>query len=358
MSLPSISRISAPQAVPSERQKPVLTIAIPTYNRADRLEIALSVLVPQVMRNADVELLISDNASVDGTAAVVEKFLDPAFPNIRYHRHEANIGPDANFLSCLERAGGRYFWLCGDDDIIIEGALDRVMGHLRRADYDLVYATSYAFREDHLAEYHGDPLKRRFHVVTNAEEFASTVSIMMTFISGIIINKDRLEELPHEPPANFEDTMLVQLSWVLPLLRWHRRSLLLWDRVVAGRQGAAEGYAFGKVFGESLRTVLLRLLPDRPALVNAVTNTGLRAGFPSILYALRRDENPHCGVEDAARMMMPVYGKNVRFWLFVYPVLKLPVPLAGLWVKMCGPINKGLRLMHLPNSWLKEISGN
>src|SRR5665213_1368899 len=143
-----------------QHERPLLTIAIPTYNRSGLLNQTLSVLYAQILRHPDVEILISDNHSPDDTMAIVQRYLELGLPNIRYQRHAENIGPDANFISCYDGAQGRYFWLCGDDDIIIEGALDRLIERLHAEDYDLIYATSYSFQNDYVAEYNGDSLGR------------------------------------------------------------------------------------------------------------------------------------------------------------------------------------------------------
>jgi abequosyltransferase len=336
-------------------EQPLLTIAIPTYNRSKQLDLALSVLIPQAIRHPDVEILISDNCSPDDTSEVVNRYLGPANPNIRYQRHDHNIGPDANFISCYDRAQGKYFWLCGDDDIIVAGALDRLLERLHAEEYDLIYATSYGFRNDYIAEYQGDPLRRRYHTVTSAHQFALIVNIMFTFISGIIVNKERLERLPHEPLTNFIGTNLIQLSWVLPLLPHHTRSLVLWERVVAGRGGDAGGYSFGKVFGEALASVTKQLLPDNPELVRAILNPSLRRSLPSIIYDLRRDANQHCHMEEASGILNRSYGRNFRYWLFTYPVLKLPLPLARIWARSGGIVSKVLYMVLLPNFWRKEI---
>jgi glycosyltransferase involved in cell wall biosynthesis len=334
---------------------PLLTIAIPTYNRSSRLDLTLSILVPQVLGHPDVEILVSDNSSPDDTFDIVQRYLDPAHPNIRYQRHSENIGSDANFISCYDNASGKYFWLCGDDDIVIEGALDRLIGHLHAEDYDLIFAHPYSFHNDHIEEYRGDLFNRRYHTITDAHQFAMTVNIMFTFISGIIVNKERLDEFPHEPFASFINTNLVQLSWVLPLLRTHRRSLVLWQRVVAGRGGHASGYSFGEVFGKAFFTVTKRLLPDQPHLVRGLMNVTLRTWFPGMIYELRRQGNQNCHMEDAPGILRRYYGNNFRYWLFAYPIFKLPLPLARIWVRAAAILNKLLLFLAHPGFWRKEI---
>lgn len=334
--------------------RPLLTIAIPTYNRRKELELLLSVLAPQLVSHPEIELYISDNASPDDTPALVQRFQSEGLV-VRYHRHSENIGSDANFLSCFRAARGKYFWLFGDDDIILPGTIDNLLSHLNRGDFDIIYATSYGFREDYLAERQSDPLGRHFHTITDARRMARVVNIMFTFVSGMIVNKERLDSLPHEDSSAFLSTNLVQLSWVLPLLLHHRRSLVLWDRPVAARQGAAGGYSLGVIFGEKLSSVCNRCLPGRPDLVSAITNFALRRWFPSVIFDLRASGNKDLHLEEADALLQSCYGSNFRYWVFTWPVIKLPLSLARLWFRAGAFINKVLYVLVIPNFWKKQI---
>lgn len=93
---------------------PLVTIAIPTYNRADgylhqALESACKQTYPHL------EILVADNCSPDHTAAVVASLHDP---RIRYVRHTVNIGAANNFAFCVREATGDYFLLLCDDDLL------------------------------------------------------------------------------------------------------------------------------------------------------------------------------------------------------------------------------------------------
>ena len=269
---------------------PLLTIAIPTYNRSADLAALLTELAPQLAAHPEVDLFISDNCSPDDTEAAVQGFIASGLP-VRYVRQAENIGSDRNFVTCFESARGTFFWLCGDDDIILPGTLDRVVEQLGSGQpLDLLYATSYGFHQDWRAERQEDRFHRQLHTFTDPLELAKVVHVMMTFISAIVVNRDRLIALPHEEPSALIDTNLIQLSWCLPLLLHHRRSVVLWERCVAGRRGNAGGYAVGRVFGVGLRDTLARLLPGRPDIQRAILNPTVRRWLPSALYAIREEE--------------------------------------------------------------------
>lgn len=107
---------------------PLVTIGIPTYNRADGyLKQTLESAVNQTYPN--IEIVVSDNCSSDHTEAVVQSFADP---RIKYFKHVKNIGANNNFNFCLEQAKGVYFLLLHDDDLIDQDFVEICMKH---ADY-------------------------------------------------------------------------------------------------------------------------------------------------------------------------------------------------------------------------------
>ena len=105
--------------------KPLLTIAIPTFNRADRLKRCLEACLEQTAGKS-VELLVSDNASEDATQAFMTEFCKKNLA-VSYVRNPENIGPDRNFLNCYNCAKGEYVLLLGDDDVLLPGAVDAIL---------------------------------------------------------------------------------------------------------------------------------------------------------------------------------------------------------------------------------------
>lgn len=93
---------------------PLVTIAIPTFNRADG-SMLQTVQAALSQTYANVEVLVSDNASSDNTQELISAIDDP---RLRYVRHPENIGANNNFNSCVFGASGDYFMLLPDDDLI------------------------------------------------------------------------------------------------------------------------------------------------------------------------------------------------------------------------------------------------
>lgn len=113
-----------------------LSICIPTYNRAKKLEHCLESLVSNA-RKYDVPIFISDNASSDNTAAVVASF-QAKYDLIFYRCNNKNMGADFNIAQVLKMGKSRYLWLMSDDDLIINNGLDVIVDMIKHSNHDLV----------------------------------------------------------------------------------------------------------------------------------------------------------------------------------------------------------------------------
>ena len=110
-----------------QKNSVLLSIGIPTFNRAELLQSALYSLAPQIKEfQGEVELIVSDNNSQDNTADVVK--WAQQFGPIRYNQNDENIGAGKNFVFlATQLAKGEYIWLLGDDDFVRPGGVKRIL---------------------------------------------------------------------------------------------------------------------------------------------------------------------------------------------------------------------------------------
>lgn len=106
--------------------RPLLSICITTYNRAQWLGVSLS----QVMKLTEpyrdiIEVVVCDNASTDDTAGVVARY--KGVENFRYFCNPSNVGMLGNLHVTARHSSGQYVWLVGDDDLIKEGTIEHVI---------------------------------------------------------------------------------------------------------------------------------------------------------------------------------------------------------------------------------------
>jgi|YNPBryunderm2012_1023409.scaffolds.fasta_scaffold28124_2 glycosyltransferase involved in cell wall biosynthesis len=115
--------------------KPILTIAIPTYNRAHHLDRQLDWAVRSIANRWDqLELIVSDNGSHDATPQVCARWQQQSGGQLHVFRHPRNLGLPLNALHCIQQANGQYLWLVSDDDEILDGVLDWVL-HVLSSDH-------------------------------------------------------------------------------------------------------------------------------------------------------------------------------------------------------------------------------
>jgi abequosyltransferase len=327
---------------------PLLTIAVPTYNRCELLKKSLNGLLTQLPNDGSVELLVSDNASTDDTPALVASLQEKG-AQLRYIRNETNIGPDGNFLQCYEQALGRYFWIFSDDDFLCPGSLSGILRHLTLEEYDLVYISSSGFT--------GAPRcglissLPRARVFTDASRFVRNVHIFTTLISANIINKKRVEEIGHEPFSTLVGSSLIQLGWTFTALKGHRKSLFIAEEMLCYRLDNTGGYGVCRVFGPTLKRITERWL-GIPALNKLIVNASLQRLIAPCLFAANRNRHGEYLKEKPHEVMRESFSHSLRYWIFDYPLIVLPTSLAALWILLVRIFNRIDRAFGYPSlSW-------
>ncbi|MEK7658914.1 MAG: glycosyltransferase family 2 protein [Patescibacteria group bacterium] len=111
----------------------LLSIAIPTWNRASCLNKLLDNIMPQAKALAgEVEICVSNNASSDNTREIVRVFIEKYPDLIKYNENKENIGADKNILLLIEMSQGDFVWLFGDDDLMANGGLNEVVNFIKK----------------------------------------------------------------------------------------------------------------------------------------------------------------------------------------------------------------------------------
>jgi len=146
---------------------PLVTIGLPVYNRERLLKRSLDSLLSQTYANF--VLVICDNASTDGTAAICAEYA-AADSRIRYHRNPVNIGNPRNFNRVFELTQTPYLKWSTSDDYWEPTFLERALEVMERdPDVVLCYPKTYLVEadggnptpyEDNLHLVQDDPVER------------------------------------------------------------------------------------------------------------------------------------------------------------------------------------------------------
>lgn len=313
-------------STPEQHRGPLLTIAIPTYNRSRFLRELLQSLRGDLWGESRIELIVSDNFSSDNTPSVVAEFVAQGM-QIRSIRNAANIGADANFVRCFEAAQGTYFWLIGDDDLVAPGAVPSILDRCQSADWDMVYLSQFAIKEP-VGELDRKEIRNAVEIC-DASEYARRIHVFFTFISANIINKERVTAANSRAADGLIDTNLAQLGWTFAALDGFRRGLFVHDTLIGARDNIAGGYQLFDVFGPKLKSIVEERIRCRKV-QRAILNGTLRRFLPGFALKYKRSKVPFREDISIPARLTPAFKRHFQYWICLYPILVLPfLPAAG-----------------------------
>ena len=277
-------------------EQPLLTIVIPTYNRAIYLDKCLASIITQINNDGVIELIVANNASTDNTHEIVEKYLLNSNCAIKYINRPENIGPDNNFANCFNEAKGKYFWIIGDDDFLLPNKLDKIIAVLNEVDYGIVFlkgSISYNSEEelDKIdASNKGGLLDKK--TFNSSIEFYREYSFWATFITGSIVNRGLLVQQPFDP-YRFANTCLIQLGWTITATFATPINTIVYTPIVACKANNTGGYGLMTIFSKNYNFILKDFIKrgyDKQII--SITNVDLLKGFfPHFLIKLLYDKN-------------------------------------------------------------------
>lgn len=179
--------------------QPLLTLAIPTYNRAGKLNVLLEQLTTDpAYVPAWVEIVVSDNASTDHTEQVVAKF-----PTVRYHRNHENIGY-GNFTVVLDLATGRYVRLMNDTARFNPGMLGVMLEQIAQTD---------SKRENLIFTNELIGFKQGVRAVGGKDGFVDTMSYLITWIGNFGMWAEDFRSI--EDKDRMVKTLMQHVDWLL-----------------------------------------------------------------------------------------------------------------------------------------------
>jgi len=234
--------------------KPLLSICIPTINRAMYLEQTLINITADnnFINTNNIEIVISDNNSEDNTEEICKSFVDKFPDKIRYFRQKENIG-DKNFIEVLKLANGEFAKLSNDTVCYKDGALHTILGILKtHSRLGLIY-----FMNDGKFE---NPDNYKFIHCKSSDDFFNETVFYSTWIAGICIKTSTFNEI--DVPYRFSNLNFSQIDFMAKILKTNDCLIVyakLMDVININKKG---GYNIAEVFGKNYNIVLKTLLDE------------------------------------------------------------------------------------------------
>ncbi|MFA5374696.1 MAG: glycosyltransferase family 2 protein [Dehalococcoidia bacterium] len=177
-----------------------ISFCIPTLNRGAFIGATLESIISQATES--IEIVIVDGGSNDNTSEVVQQY-EKIFPRLHYFRAgvsyakattvmPSGLGFDQDCNRAVELAQGEYCWLMTDDDLIMSGAIKRVLQEVDR-NYALIIANTEIRTKDLsklIAPKRPDIMQDLVYTEEEFDQFANKLVLShLTYVGAVIIKK-------------------------------------------------------------------------------------------------------------------------------------------------------------------------
>ncbi len=194
----------------------LLSVVIPVYNGHRFLAETVNSILRQ-KGGDNVEIVLCDDVSSDQSYEIgADLSLEHA--NIKAFKNTINLGMDRNFEQTAAHATGEYIWFCGQDDIIGDGAVEKVLSVIQHdSTIDFVFVNYSQYNHNMSQVIRERMLNIESDVICPDPQsfFAATGITLPTFLPAFIMRKqwwDRSDK------KSFYGTQYVQIGVLLTAL--------------------------------------------------------------------------------------------------------------------------------------------
>lgn len=313
----------------------LLSICIPTFNRAEYLKNTLYSIIEQEKFSESCEVIISDNNSTDNTRDIGEYFSEK-YENIRYYCNETNIGADRNFLKLLNYGQGKYLKLHNDRACFYENKLNELVEYIEKVDHSVIF----------ILNEHTDLKEKGIVECKNFDDFVQIVSYWSTWMCGIIFKNSEYMNLKEKDRAIGSE--IIQTDIMLRLISQSSKSLIINKTIIHEQEVPSKGgYNLFEVFicnylslyDDYLKNGLLNLKTYKMEKVKLLKNFIL-PWYTKVILMNSRKYRFH-GNRDANKIILKYFGyKSLLFMLPGYIIksaLRLRANLVELYRRFLSP---------------------
>ncbi|OIN47890.1 hypothetical protein BLL37_10665 [Pseudomonas azotoformans] len=173
---------------------PALTICIPTYNRGKRVHALVLFLKQNLLPlTDDVEVVVVNNCSTDGTREMIEPLVGGAIRLI--NRTEFLDTAELNMFHSLELCSGEFVWYHGDDDIPTVETILSLIAMIHQDAADLYVFNSPVIDDDGVVICRRMAHMRTAHLDLSGDSLIETAGFvfMLAGISNVIFRREKAD---------------------------------------------------------------------------------------------------------------------------------------------------------------------
>jgi abequosyltransferase len=310
----------------------ILSICIPVYNRVSEISETLDSVIEQICD--EVNIVISDNASTDGTFNVIEQY-SSCYDNIKLFRWENNVGADRNYLKVVEMADGEFCWLLGSDDKLENGAISRILKEIKNNRNFCGLSVNSRNYDSNLKI----PLKQTFiyikaselshdHTFSSAEECFSVLGSHFGYISAQIVNKREWDNIVKYKEISKFCNAYVHVYIIAEMLKNNPSWKYIHDKLVGWRSGNDSFLIDGRLrrlaidvngYSEIVESVYGKSFVRQRLLSRVATTYVWHA-----ILGLKLHRTPMKDLWCAFKMCASTYWYIPKFWINTFPLFLIP----------------------------------
>lgn len=192
----------------------LLTIAIPTYKRPELLHKNLIHIFRQIAGRHEVAVFIADDSDgVENGHWIAEASAQFPDAQISCIVNSKNLGIDENIKHCIRTPQSDYIWLLGEDDLLTDGAVDKVLNVLTSCQPIFLFA-NYIYCDDGHTRFADRPVLDELAPsrLIDFDDFAASSIWALGFIGGCVI---RAESWRQQAVEKFSETYYSHVGGII-----------------------------------------------------------------------------------------------------------------------------------------------
>ncbi|WP_024867417.1 glycosyltransferase family 2 protein [Butyrivibrio sp. FCS014] len=176
----------------------MVSIVVPVYNAANYIENTIKMVEAQTY--TDWELILVDDCSTDGSAAIIERIISSGQKNIRLIRMSFNAGAANARNTGIDASGGRYIAFLDADDVWKPEKLEKQIAFMEKT------GAAFSFHSYEFGDRDANPTGKIVHVPEKLT-FKKALSRTVIFTTTVMFDTEKIDmEIIHMPQVPSEDT--------------------------------------------------------------------------------------------------------------------------------------------------------
>ncbi len=306
---------------------PLLSIAIPTYNRPQKLRKCLLSIINQI--SEEVEIVVTDNSDNNESYFVIKELIDKSGVNINYYHNEVNIGLDGNFYEGVKRSNGIYVHWLSDDDELMPNILSTLLCFIAKIKdtKSFVFLNSIGFEEKDNERLWKTPWlklngKECFDDVENA---LNEIGSDMTFVSSYCFHRESWINV--SAPSKHFGTNLYLTYTLMAFLGKYRSMFFIRTPIIAHRHDYTGNFHLLRPFTIELQKALVNYSSecglDKKKLIKVYNNILSKLVFELIVGIKCNYFIPKGKINYMSDVVFPCWRRKA-FWFKLFPAILLP----------------------------------